>query len=451
MEELYTCNAYIFNQFSQYKKGSWELIMHLLEDNISINLGTLIAATRQERGLTQDELAKGICSIPYLSKLENDKIEPNQEIVSLLLQRLGFSVDQLIQEQQQLNVDILKWYQAILERDDANIESYHDHLTKSTKNIQNISLIHNFKLAKLRYSLYKQDAIAAKELIKYFTKLKSKLTLSQSLYFYCFYGIYYCIINQHEKGIESFKEAEKISQRLRYEEPELIYFLALTYSHLYNSSVAIVYGFRALDLLNNSSQFLRSIDCQLIIATNLYRIGQYDQAEQYLQNTLKIAHSLKLDHVRTIAYHNLGNLYVKRGELEKALGYYQESLAINDPKADSSFYTTYCIGEIYIELGQIEKAKDLIGHAMNKLSLLNPKSSLLLKLELLKLEILGNDQQIEQFLEHKSLPLFREKSDWRYLIDCYEKLAKINAKNFLYKKSSHYFQLANDTRKKIMY
>ena len=51
-------------------------------------LGNLIYRERMRRNWSQDGLCKGICGVSYLSKIENGRAEPSDEILRLLLQRL---------------------------------------------------------------------------------------------------------------------------------------------------------------------------------------------------------------------------------------------------------------------------------------------------------------------------------------------------------------------------
>ena len=54
-------------------------------------LGPLIKQKREELGLTQEDLADGICSVPTLSRIENGERLPNKSHSEMLLQRLGYS------------------------------------------------------------------------------------------------------------------------------------------------------------------------------------------------------------------------------------------------------------------------------------------------------------------------------------------------------------------------
>ena len=54
-------------------------------------LGPLIKQKREELGLTQEDLADGICSVPTLSRIENGERLPDKQHSEMLLQRLGYS------------------------------------------------------------------------------------------------------------------------------------------------------------------------------------------------------------------------------------------------------------------------------------------------------------------------------------------------------------------------
>jgi tetratricopeptide (TPR) repeat protein len=416
---------------------------------MDINIGMIIAINRQQQGITQEELSKGICSVPYLSKLENNKIVANEEIVTLLLSRLGLSYENVVSEQKQLNEEILAWYQTIINRDSNKADQYAHKLPKKMEHIQNINLVLNYKLALLRYHLYKKQLSPALELIEFFDKIKGKLTTSQLLYFHCFQGIYLCLNNHYEEGIQQFEIAKKLSDKIRYTEPELIYYLALTYSYLYRPSLALVYGHQALDLFNSASQYLRSIDCQLMIGINYIRIKQFNQAEQHFQNILNIAQSLKLENIIAKVYHNLGYLYSFKGDSQKAINYYLKALRYKKENIEY-LKTAYFLAKEYVLAGDISSANSLISECLEKFKTIQEAEDFILKLHMLNHEINSVQETLRTFIEETVIPYFHSKKDWPFLIECYEKLANIYSKNFYYKKSSYYYQLAIEQRKKFM-
>jgi len=64
--------------------------------------GQIIRKRREDLGLTQEDLADGICSVPTLSRIENGERLPTKNHFEMLVQRLGYSgtnIDTYITEQ----------------------------------------------------------------------------------------------------------------------------------------------------------------------------------------------------------------------------------------------------------------------------------------------------------------------------------------------------------------
>ena len=72
-----------------------------MQHNEAKNWGRLIKYHRQQQGLKQDDVAVGICTPSYLSRIENGLVIAEPSVYELLLARLGID---LIQEQEQLAI-----------------------------------------------------------------------------------------------------------------------------------------------------------------------------------------------------------------------------------------------------------------------------------------------------------------------------------------------------------
>ena len=57
-------------------------------DDMSAYTGYLIRCERLAQNLSQEGLAKGICAVSYLSKIEQGQVEPGQEIIDRLFAAL---------------------------------------------------------------------------------------------------------------------------------------------------------------------------------------------------------------------------------------------------------------------------------------------------------------------------------------------------------------------------
>lgn len=61
--------------------------------------GYIIYRTRRQRNWSQAGLCRGICTVSYLSKIETGKAEPSEDILRLLLERLGLKSDKELERE----------------------------------------------------------------------------------------------------------------------------------------------------------------------------------------------------------------------------------------------------------------------------------------------------------------------------------------------------------------
>ena len=59
-------------------------------------LGTYIRKRREELGISQEELCEGFCSVPNLSRIENNQQDPSRNLTKNLLERLGLPKDRFL-------------------------------------------------------------------------------------------------------------------------------------------------------------------------------------------------------------------------------------------------------------------------------------------------------------------------------------------------------------------
>lgn len=60
------------------------------------NIGNIIKELRKKKQFSQKQLVEGICSVEYISKIENNKKSPSTEIASKLLAKLGADSDMFL-------------------------------------------------------------------------------------------------------------------------------------------------------------------------------------------------------------------------------------------------------------------------------------------------------------------------------------------------------------------
>ncbi len=82
---------------------------NIASENYQKELARILKAKRLEKGLSLNEVSKGICSVSYLSRLENNQIKFQDPYLKMLFEKLSINYDDLKKSRKQnLFLDLLK-------------------------------------------------------------------------------------------------------------------------------------------------------------------------------------------------------------------------------------------------------------------------------------------------------------------------------------------------------
>ena len=238
-------------------------------------LGAIIRNRREELGLTQEDLADGICSVPTLSRIENGERIPTKNHLEMLLQRLGYSA--------------------------MSLDYYTDNLQFRISELK----------FKVRQSYVARDYIAAKKYLDeciqainsaHGTKNPSSPIDTQ------FIALYDVLLNKRsislEQKLQAFETAIQLTCRKQFSERV---FYALSYEEiLILNNIAICYADRgdleqAIAILSSiKDHYMRngvsqeeSLRTQIMILYNLSKylgqFGQYDECIEVCDYGIRIA------------------------------------------------------------------------------------------------------------------------------------------------------------------
>ncbi|ATO27063.1 hypothetical protein RA13_02755 [Bacillus atrophaeus] len=408
-----------------------------------INFGRLIFLHRIEKRLTQDQLSKSICSIPYLSKLENNKISPSEDILNHLLNRLDIEIEKVQSEYKELIHVVEQWYESIIIKDNQLIDSY----KKKARNYQKKRLppdLSNFvQLLEIRDALYVKDIDAASKKILSLQKIRKNMSVQVWNYFTYFKGILYCLKSNYFLAKNLFLEAEQgfISQKAN-PLPELYYHLAFANSQLHDISMAIYYAENAKHLFTQQLKYNRIIECDLIIGINLTRQERYIEAKEKFNTIITMCKSNKYYYLCAKGLHNLAYLESQKGNNRNAIRFYEESLLFKEVNENSYLNTLLHLSEEHLKLNEKEKAYKIYNKVITYYSTYNLSKEYYYKAKVEKLKFEGEIEELITLLEEEVIPYFEKINNVMYLSKILYITAGMFEKERKYKKSSEYYQKA---------
>ncbi|MFP7297437.1 helix-turn-helix domain-containing protein [Neobacillus niacini] len=401
-----------------------------------MEFGPLIKYYRTQRGITQKELAAGICSIPHLSKIENNSKDANEETISLLLERLEVSFEEMEEKEELIKTLLRDFGEKINFYLREEIEDIYQKLKEIEHVIPFSAHMYSYELYKYRYLLFKgllSEAEVQRDLLQ---KQKKNFSQHEGYLFRYYNAVFLILKGQFKKADAIFDEIflENNNERVN---GEFLYHWTFVKGALDQSGHAIHFGRQALQIFMNQHNFYRILHTLMLLGISYSRSNIYEEAQLCFNHLIRNAELLKEEKILPQIYHNMGFLQDRMNNVKDALTYYEKSLSLHTVKNQHYLVTLYAIGEIHYKLNSLEKAKECF---LNVKSLAKEtgvrKQSLLADFYLIRMD---SPEKAMRYLESKVIPFLegaKEHKDDR--IRYYKLLSEYYNENGKYLEAVNY-------------
>jgi HTH-type transcriptional regulator, quorum sensing regulator NprR len=408
----------------------------------TMNVGDKIRYFRKSKNLSQQSLANGICSVSYLSKIENNQIEPSVEILLFLSNRLGVSLKHEDKEDEIKRV-IHKWYKALFNRDTKKSQQFVMKI-KEFK-ITSVEYQITVKLLKVWHYLLKNDIHKAKENIA--SLESSHETLKHRVLF--MYLLVQALLQYHlRKYNDSYTyliQAESELKQLSFEDWEkgyVNYLQGLVSSQLGRYTNCLDFIRTAVEIFESLYMFKKCADCRLLMGITYQRIGNLEEAEKHLLLAQGIAESFNDTGMLGAIAQNLGYIESKNGNSKEAINHYLNSLRLKEKLGlEDQVTTIYTLIEEYHKIGNHDEG---LKYVEKGLEITKQKESLI-EYEVhyqyyLRVFRYGVYHEVTiQYLIETVIPLLENKQKWLHLSEYCQIVADYHERHLKYKPASHYY------------
>lgn len=323
------------------------------------------------RGIKQSVLARGICSISYLSKIENNQTSPSEEVLELIFERLEIEVPLYFDLSEQVDKvkneirEILK--HAILTRKDAGGQKDVEKYLSNPVVTQSKELYITLLMTLARFGMmpggndkYLNEIGWIEDQLDFDNKLRYIMMRSLQMF------------HQNERE-DSIKLLEQLNEGLPqshipdWEMADIRYIMGGLYYKFTDFLQAIENVRYALSYFQEHFYVERIVESHLIIGLSYKRRKRYTDALTFYEKAVKIVSATDLKNYYGMLYNNMGDIYSLLGEKEKALEFFIESFEYK-VEVSSKLFSVLSLIEVYSDHGDrkgvlewLQKGDELIG------------------------------------------------------------------------------------------
>lgn len=389
-----------------------------------LSLGEKIKKLRKEQNMTLKELAGDRITAAQISHIERDKSHTSHELLEYLSDRLGVSVDYLLEtkEMQSKKITdnlILKSQIHIkcgeLEKAEAQINEIME-ICRDYKLIENYGKCNNLLAdIKLKTEEYSSAVYYFEKALYYFIKNDHKEDIYES---YINIGKIYMLEGYYKGALTHFMFAKEVLSDSNIEDAdiykELYSKISECYMKLNKSDMALEY-IEKIDKLDNEDCVQEEVGILVFKAKNLFDLGKYTESKECFNKALEIIEKDENKNRLADIYLTISNIYSDMGDIEKHLEYSHKAYDIS--KREENKYmmeSLFNMIESYVINGDYELAQKYC-----------------------KIALVSSIKNKDKYYEYKSLKfysdMYKNKNDIDTAIDYLNKCINI-AKNLEDKK-----------------
>lgn len=409
--------------------------------------GKVLRFHRVKQGLTQNQLADGIISPAYLSKIENDQTVPAFEVLEMLYERLGLDFHDSSYSHPSKE-KLKEWYEAIVFKNKQEAQQLKDELLQQKDMLNNHHMYIYFELFHIRHLLLEDNLQKAYEVWNKIRQHKDTFDEEMQFYYSQILGLLRYYQGEFEESFQHLMEARNYSSTIElpnWQLSDLYYHLALSSSQAHYVSASVFYADQALELYKSHYDLAKSADCHIMLGISYSRLKNYTKSMENYHLARKIATQTNDNQQLKLVYINIAVLESRIENHQAAIVNYKKSLNYTEESA-----STFDVHELFnIVHGLIIEHYRLKDH-----------KGCLLWIEYGKEKLISYPSQAHdyhfnvyeklineipntlEYLEDVVIPYFRSKKEYVYIIRYAKFVADLLEQQRMYKRSSEYLRLA---------
>lgn len=415
-----------------------------------LSLGEKIKKLRKEQNMTLKELAGDRITAAQISHIERDKSHTSQELLEYLADKLGVSVDYLLEtkemQSKKITDNLILKSEIYIKCDE--LEEAEEQINEIIKVCKNYKLTENYgKCNNLLAEIYckRGDYSSAvyyyEKALYYFIKNEDKEDIYNC---YVSIGDIYGLDKFHKGALTHYMFAKEVLEESNIEDgdiyKELYSKISKSYMNLKQPQKALEF-MEKIDRIDNEDNVKEEVNILVMKAKGLLSVGKYVESKECFNKALEIIKKEENKNRLAQVYLTMSNIYSEIGDVDKHLEYSQKVYDIT--KKDENKYmmeSLFNMIESYVQKGEYEMAKKycklaLVSSIKNKDKYYEYKSLKFYS------DMYKNQDEVETAIDYlnKCITIANNLQDSKILANLYIELGKLYS-NISKDKELEYYQ-----------
>lgn len=410
---------------------------------MTTGIGKKIKYYRIKAKMTQEELAEGIVSVSYLSKIEHNTASPNMESVKLICDKL--QIKPVSTDDEQILITCNRWFTELLYGNLATAHKTFQEISEEFEKVIDSELYCLVELHTLQYYLLTNQIKNAKIQYQKLERYEHVLTELELYYWNKFSACFHIENSAYTLGLERFQDAEKLIKsdinNYQHELHDLYYRIAKVTTDLYFTYHAMTYANKALEYYRNNYLLKNCAACHILTGIGYQRMREIENAKKSFKLAITIADEQEEQGLLAQCQHYLGELYKRKLQPTKALNCFNQSYQfVKNSLSQEELVATITLMKEYVDQNDLEQAIIWYEQAVIIAKKMRPNTSFLVyEIKVYKYLIYGFTPSFETLMQKEVLPFLQERELYIEYGIYLKKMGEYYYKERKYKLAADYF------------
>ena len=293
------------------------------------SVGDRLREARLARGLTQEQLARGLATKGFISQIERNRATPSLPKLRVIAERLGQPLSYFVADRHPQQLTLLRKSAQLAVRAEEPAQALDilreaSHLPATANERADLRRIRGVALSELRRN---QEALSTLQDAASTAPIDDP-ELNASIY--AEIGTVLHIEERFNAAIEANRRALDWLDRCRHADPELrarvLTNLGTSSFRLGQPAEAMAYFVRALDAATDAESLLRIANAHMALGVAARAIGELDRALEHCNRALELHSRIRHERTANRILNNIGDVHYAAGRKRKAAELQRECL-----------------------------------------------------------------------------------------------------------------------------
>ncbi|WP_341357084.1 helix-turn-helix transcriptional regulator [Rossellomorea sp. y25] len=333
-------------------------------------LAERIRQLRIHKGMNQSELVEGICSITYLSRIENGKIKPSKAFLHKISEKLDVAIEYLtdnditnFEATIQETIDHYKVTNHMSEREISFLEihSMEMHPVPVLLQIHGVLLHYYVRINSMKNT----DRIYTNSL-KLLPDRVHEYYPEDSMFYYIACGNYFYQKQNFHKADDYYSEADRLMEDDEsIQRAHLYYNLGLVKQRLNKKQdISRHYTLKAYKLYKRFENTTNIISVLITLGVQYHLDQMFEEAKDCLSKAKSLVDEYHDNTFEGMIEYNYGRVYQGMKEFDQAIVHFKKSLTIHKGNDKERIYSLRGLVEVYSELKEWNLANTYLNEAI---------------------------------------------------------------------------------------